>query len=176
MQLNLTIITFIHISNDETLYHYVVLIITWWCRSNCVIFLCVTLEHISNSYQPDSYQRKFLLNFLLTCSSSNALNTIPCNKLYFHISILNGKRSNNEMYNKSFIPFLGVLTLFGIANGKSNQTNDEQRNLCALSNKTTVGLMYHIIYLIFSISMLPGQQKIFTIDGLPLVAGLRSNG
>ena len=61
---------------------------------------------------------------------AHALNNNPCNKLYFQIAIIDGKTSNNEMCNKSFISLLGVLTLFGIANGKSNQTNDEQRNLC----------------------------------------------
>ena len=44
------------------------------------------------------------------------------------------------MYNKSFIPFLGVLTLFGIANGKSNQTNDEQRNLNYIRLKASYNL------------------------------------
>ena len=37
------------------------------------------------------------------------------------------------MYNESFISFLGALTLFAIANGKSNQTNDERRNLYTLN-------------------------------------------
>ena len=80
--------------------------------------------------------------------------TIPSNKLYFQISILNEKKGNNEMYNRSLVSFLGVLTLFGIANGKSNQTNDERRNIYKL-NKTTVGLRQHMTYLIYSISMLP---------------------
>ena len=102
--------------------------------------------------------------------------TIPSNKLYFQISILNEKKGNNEMYNRGLISFLGLLTLFGIANGKSNQTNDERRSLSLYKNKITVGLNYHISYLIFSISMLPGQQRIFSIDGMPLAAGLRSNG